>query len=222
MIYRRLEDHILLRSHIIKITSLFGFKRILGVDRSSRLDVFCKNICMGVSFLMKWRPASLQLYQNRRSDKFGFLWVLRNFLKNIFYNFCWTSVESFIILLEPLRTAASLPTGSIFVFFKTFHFPFFHQSWNLKMPFENVSLTFSWINVSCSIFSPAFRGKLSDKYDSASYRNHICKTVVGNCIPSTLPWKKISGSYVICRVSSLENKVNELNVLCFIYKHHTF
>ena len=96
--------HILLRSYIIKITSLFGCKRILGVGRSSRLDVFCKNICMGVSFLMKLRPASLQLYQKRRSDKFGFLWVLRNFLKNIFYNLCWTSVEYFIILF---RTSAN-------------------------------------------------------------------------------------------------------------------
>ena len=62
------------------MASLFGFKRILGVDRSSRLEVFFKipqnskeNICIGVSFLIKLQPAGLQLYQERRSNKFVFL-----------------------------------------------------------------------------------------------------------------------------------------------------
>ena len=73
-----------------------------------------------------------------------------------------------------------------------------------KKPFENVSLTFSWINVSRSIFSTALEEKLSDKCDSASYRKHIYKAVVGNCIPSTLSWNKIKGSYVKCRVSYLK------------------
>ena len=39
-----------------------------------------ENICMGVSFLIiKLQPSSLQLYQKRRSNKFVFLWILRNF-----------------------------------------------------------------------------------------------------------------------------------------------
>ena len=84
-----------------------------------------------------------------------------------------------------------------------------------KKPFENVSLTFSWINVSCSVLSTALGGKLSDKCDSASYRKHIYKAVVGNCIPSALSWNNIKGSYVKCRVSFLEN-VNEFNTLFYL------
>ena len=78
------------------------------------------------------------------------------------------------------------------------------------------------INVLCSIFSTALGGKLLDKCDLVSYQKHIYKAVVGNCIPLTLSWNKIKGSYIKCRKSSLENKANELNILSFIYKHHTF
>ena len=50
---------------------------------------------------------------------------------------------------------------------KLFLAKFIDVHW-FKKPFENVSLTLSWINVMFSIFSPALGGKLSDKFDSAS------------------------------------------------------
>ena len=99
------------------MASLFGFKRILGVDRSSRLEVFFKipqnskeSICIGVSFLIKLQPAGLQFYQERRSNKFSF-----EFLRNIFF-------------IESLRTAASVRLEAFLVSLKILYFPVFHQS----------------------------------------------------------------------------------------------
>ena len=107
------------------MASLFGFRRILGVDRSSRLEVFFKipqnsqeNICTGVSFLIKLQPAGLQLYQKRRSNKFYFPVNFAKFLKNLFF-------------IESLQTAASVRLEAFLVSSKILYFPVFHQSWNL-------------------------------------------------------------------------------------------
>ena len=55
-------------------------------------------------------------------------------------------------------------------------------------------------------FSHTLGEKLAVKYDSASYRENIQKIVIGNCIPSTLPPNKITGSYIKCCVSSYNYK----------------
>ena len=69
MIYRRLEDHIL---HQASPDGFFvddGSKRILGVDRSSRLEVFCKKSVIKnfAKFTGKYLDESLFF------DKFVFL-----------------------------------------------------------------------------------------------------------------------------------------------------
>ena len=109
------------------MASLFGFRRILGVDRSSRLEVFFKipqnsqeNICTGVSFLIKLQPAGLQLYQKRRSNKFYFPVNFAKFLKNLFF-------------IESLQTAASVRLEAFLVSSKILYFPFFSSK--LKLDF---------------------------------------------------------------------------------------
>ena len=68
---------------------------MLQVDRSSRLDVFCKivlknftkitekHLCR-VSFLIRLPAWDLQLYQKRDSGTGIFLWILRNYLGQLF------------------------------------------------------------------------------------------------------------------------------------------
>ena len=99
------------------------FKRILTVDeafvwRCSVKEVFIKisqnsweNTCMGAC-----KPATLSKKENPINL---FSCEFCEIFKNIFFT-------------EPLRTAASVPTGSIFVSWKN-SLLFFHQSWNLPL-----------------------------------------------------------------------------------------
>ena len=73
---------------------------------------------MGVTFLIKLQPASLQLYQKKKQINL-FPCEVCEIFKNIFF-------------IEPLRTAASVPSGSTFGFVKKF-FTFFSPK--LKLAF---------------------------------------------------------------------------------------
>ena len=76
------------------MASLLCFKRILAVDRSSRLEVFRKKgvlqnsqggTCMGVSFSIKLQPVSLQLYEKKRIRYMYFPMNFAKFLRTPFY-----------------------------------------------------------------------------------------------------------------------------------------
>ena len=73
---------------------------------------------MGVTFLIKLQPASLQLYQKKKQINL-FPCEVCEIFKNIFF-------------IEPLRTAASVPSASTFGFVKKF-FTFFSPK--LKLAF---------------------------------------------------------------------------------------
>ena len=108
------------------MASLFGFKKILHVDRSSRLEVFCirgvlqtfakftgKNLYGSLFFdkVAACKPATLS---RKKIDKFVFRWI---FKEHLFY-----------------RTSANgcfCATGSIFGFLKNSLLTFFHQGWSL-------------------------------------------------------------------------------------------
>ena len=108
------------------MASLFVIKRILAVARSSCLEVFYEkgvlqnfakfagNTCVGVSFLIKLQPASLQLSIHVFSCEFC------EIFKNIFFT-------------EPLQTATSVLTRSILISSKNSLLYFFSPK--LKLAF---------------------------------------------------------------------------------------
>ena len=102
------------------MASLFGFKRISAVNRSSRLELFCKK-----GFLKKFAKfTGKHLYGSLFFNKNAACKARKFIKKENVFSCKFHKIFKNIFFTEPLRTATSVPTGSFLFRRKIIHFFF--------------------------------------------------------------------------------------------------